>query len=66
MQDFATLSDGFEQGPMKYDANGLIDYDYYQMKGRRMQAWTMGSLLQQAGRHLSRDYLAGFRRLHSR
>jgi len=66
MQTSDIAGEGFGQDHIKYDANGLIDYDYYQMKGRQLQAWTMGSLLQQAGRHLSRDYLAGFRRLHSR
>ncbi|MBT3701021.1 MAG: hypothetical protein HOE62_12470 [Alphaproteobacteria bacterium] len=55
-------SERYDLGNLKYDANGFIDYDYYQARGRRLQARSFGSFFQQAGRYLARDYLAGFRR----
>ena len=57
---------GLDFGHMKYDANGFIDHKHYQQLGRRLSVGSIGNLFDQAGRHLSRDYLSGFRRLHQR
>jgi len=57
---------GLNISHMKYDANGFIDHNHYQQLGRRLSAGSIGNLFSQAGRHLSRDYLAGFRRLHQK
>ena len=57
---------GTDLSNLKLDEDGFIDYDHYELEGRRLQARTVGSFFQQAGRFLRRDYLHGFRRLHQR
>jgi hypothetical protein len=55
-------SERYNLSNLKHDADGFVDYDYYQAQGRKLQARSFGTLFQQAGRYLARDYLAGFRR----
>jgi hypothetical protein len=45
---------------LKVDAQGFIDYDYYQDHGRKLQAREVGNLFGRNGRQLVRDYLSKF------
>jgi|SaaInl4_200m_RNA_FD_contig_31_223571_length_528_multi_6_in_0_out_0_2 hypothetical protein len=50
----------FDISHLKQDSDGFVDYDYYQARGRQLQARSMVNLFRQAGRHLSRGIFSRF------